>query len=163
MYTLIIIVLKNVEPSVRSFSMFPETKPSRGSRPCGLSSGEFNSCQNSNVLPLILRQTVVPPDGVRGDNEGVVELGAVGVLATLDTEGVCQAASQVQLGCQVAVDVPGEPGGRKPSDARVAFHVAGGAHARVEGSQGRVEQPEGTPGGAVTGDWARRALFVQEA
>jgi len=93
----------------------------------------------------------------------VVKLGAVGVFTTLDAEGVGQAASQVQLGGQVAVDVPGEPGGGEACDARIAFHVAGGAHARVEGSQGRVEQPEGTPGGAVTGDWARRALFVQEA
>ncbi len=47
------------------------------------------------------------------DDEGMVELDVVRAVSALDPEGVRDAPLHEELGCQVAVDVPREPGRRK--------------------------------------------------
>ena len=145
-------------PPVGSVAMLPQAEPSGGRRSGRLPSRELHSGQDSNILPLVLRQTVVASDRVRGDHQRVVKLGTLRVFAALDPEGVGQAAAEIQLRGHVAVDVPGESRGGQTCDAGVAFHAAGGAQAGIKGSQGWIEEPERSPG--CTGSTSRPGLVL---
>ncbi len=125
--------------------MLPQAEPPGGRGPGHPAPGVLHPGEDLHPAPPLRAEPVEPAVRGGGDDQRVVVLRAVRVVAALHPEGVAEPAAQVDLRRQVPFHVPGQPDGRLARDAGVPALPARRAQAGVERAPGRVEDANGLP------------------